>query len=81
MRIESDILVAVLLSLMKDGITALPLHDAVLVQERHAETAKATMQREALRRIGVAIPVDIKEASLAGPPYVSANALIVSLKE
>lgn len=63
MRIESDILVATLLSLMKRGITALPLHDAVLVAERHAMTAKATMEREAKRRIGKAIPADIKMAS------------------
>jgi hypothetical protein len=63
MRIESDILVATLLSLMKRSIVALPLHDAVLVKERHAEIAKITMQREAKRRIGTAIPADIKMAS------------------
>lgn len=60
MRIESDILVASLLSLMKRGITALPLHDAVLVPERHAEVAKATLQRESKRRIGTAIPAEIE---------------------
>jgi hypothetical protein len=60
MRIESDILVATLLSLMKRGITALPIHDAVLVPERHALTAKATLQRESKRRIGTAIPAEIK---------------------
>lgn len=60
MRIESDILVATLLSLMKRGITALPVHDAVLVPERHAATAKATMQRESKRRIGTVIPAEIK---------------------
>jgi hypothetical protein len=60
MRIESDILVATLLSLMKRGVTALPLHDAVLVAERHALAAKATLQRESKRRIGTAIPAEIK---------------------
>lgn len=62
MRIESDILVATLLSLMKRGITALPLHDAVLVPERHAIAAKETLQRESKRRIGTVIPAEIKTA-------------------
>ncbi|WP_137045867.1 hypothetical protein [Pseudolabrys sp. FHR47] len=62
MRIESDILVAVLLDLIKRGITALPLHDAVLVQERNAKTAKRTMEREAKRRIGTVIPAQITMA-------------------
>jgi hypothetical protein len=60
MRIESDILVAALLSLMKRGITALPIHDAVLVPKRHATIAKETLQRESKRRIGTAIPAEIK---------------------
>lgn len=60
MRIESDILVATLLSLNKRGITALPIHDAVLVPERHALTAKDTLQRESKRRVGTAIPAEIK---------------------
>src|SRR5665213_280790 len=59
MRIESDILVATLLSLMKRGITALPNHDAVLVARHHALTAKATLQLESKRRIGTAIPAEI----------------------
>lgn len=62
MRIESDILVATLLSLMKRGITALPLHDAVLVPERHAIAAKETLQRESKRRVGTVIPAEIKTA-------------------
>lgn len=60
MRIESDILVATLLSLNKRGITALPLHDAVLVAEPFAKIARATLQRESKRRIGTAIPAEIK---------------------
>lgn len=59
MRIESDILVATLLSLIKQGITALPLHDAVLVQERHAAVAKAALEQESKRRIGTDIPAEI----------------------
>lgn len=63
MRIESDILVASLLSLMKRGIVALPIHDAVLVQERFAETAKATLERESKTLVGTAIPAEIKKLS------------------
>jgi hypothetical protein len=46
MKAESDILIAVVSHLFKQGITALPLHDAVLVACSHAETAKQTMQDE-----------------------------------
>jgi hypothetical protein len=38
MRIEADILVAAVLSLMKRGITALPLHDAVLVPDPYVSS-------------------------------------------
>jgi hypothetical protein len=40
MRIESDMLIAVIMHLFKSGITALPLHDAVLVAESRAQPAK-----------------------------------------
>lgn len=43
--IESEIMVGVLLDLMHQGITALPIHDALLVQERHSGLAKETMLR------------------------------------
>jgi hypothetical protein len=33
--------------------------DAVLAPERYAETAKATMRRQAKRRIGTAVPAEI----------------------
>ncbi|EKS34244.1 hypothetical protein [Afipia broomeae] len=52
MRIESDMLIAVVSSLFKRGITALPLHDAVLVAHSHAETAKQLMQDEFTLRTG-----------------------------
>ena len=61
--LESDILVVTVLSLMKRGITTLPLHDAVLVAGPHAEVAKVTVEREAERRIGTAIPAEIKLAT------------------
>jgi hypothetical protein len=52
MKIESDILIAVVTHLFKNGITALPLHDAVLVGRYQAETAKAAMEHELALRTG-----------------------------
>jgi hypothetical protein len=46
MRIESDILIAVITHLFNKGIAALPLHDAVLVGRSHAEAAKEVMEDE-----------------------------------
>ncbi len=52
MRHESDLLVSVVTALFKDGITALPLHDSVLVAKSHARMAKAFMEREFTHRTG-----------------------------
>jgi hypothetical protein len=53
MRIESDILITVITHLFKSGVTALPLHDAVLVAKSHARTAKEVMQAEFQLRTGI----------------------------
>lgn len=60
-RIESDILVAVLLKLNALGITALPIHDAVLVARSHGKTAQRVMEAEARRVTGASIPAKIGE--------------------
>lgn len=52
MRHESDMLISIMAHLFKNGITALPLHDAVLVARSHAETAKQLMQDEFTLRTG-----------------------------
>jgi hypothetical protein len=44
MRIESDMLIAAVTALFKQGITALPLHDSVLVAGSHGEVAKKVME-------------------------------------
>jgi len=54
MRHESDMLVAVVTALFKNGVTALPLHDSVLVARSHAETAKRFMEQEFKHRTGAA---------------------------
>ena len=46
MRFESDIIIEVTRLLSKQGVTALPLHDAVLVAESHAVAAQTVMQDE-----------------------------------
>ena len=45
MRKESDILIDVLLALKKQQITALPIHDAVLVRHDNAQQAREVMVR------------------------------------
>jgi hypothetical protein len=53
MRIESDMLIRVITHLFEEGITALPLHDAVLVTQSHAQSAKEAMQAEVQLRTGI----------------------------
>ena len=43
-RKESDILADVLLTLKAQGITALPIHDAVVVRDDKSDKAKAVMK-------------------------------------
>jgi hypothetical protein len=52
MRHESDLLVSVVTALFKNGITALPLHDSVLVARSHADTAKDFMEQEFMHATG-----------------------------
>ncbi|RWQ28878.1 MAG: hypothetical protein E5Y88_27235 [Mesorhizobium sp.] len=57
---ESCILVAVLLRLTRMGIAALPMHDGVMVQTQHRETARELMKAVAATQFGLHIPVFIK---------------------
>ncbi|HWM47690.1 MAG TPA: hypothetical protein VNR11_12350 [Xanthobacteraceae bacterium] len=60
MRQESDLITVVVLALLKRGIIALPIHDAVLVAERHAAEARAVMENEAKRATGADIPASVE---------------------
>ncbi|WP_294118355.1 hypothetical protein [Shimia sp.] len=53
MRLESDILVDVLLSLKAKGITALPIHDAILVNANYEAKAQEVMKEEFRRKVGL----------------------------
>jgi hypothetical protein len=50
---ESKILIAVLTRLMDQGITALPIHDAVIVSEDKAEHVKTVMLQVFKELIGI----------------------------
>lgn len=50
MRHESDMLIDIVTLLFRQGITALPLHDSVLVARSQAYAAKAIMEQEFERR-------------------------------
>lgn len=60
MRTESDILVRVILDLNACGITALGLHDAVIVAQPHAETARSVMLSVYSEVTGQTIPVSLE---------------------
>lgn len=57
---ESNILVAVLLRLIGQGVVALPIHDCVLVAESSKAAAMVAMREESKRLVGVALPVEEK---------------------
>jgi hypothetical protein len=44
MHVESEVMVKVLTSLVSDSVTALPLHDGILVRRSHAINGRATME-------------------------------------
>ncbi|AGI65868.1 hypothetical protein OAN307_c00950 [Octadecabacter antarcticus 307] len=52
-RKESDILVDVLLTLKTQRITALPIHDAVVVRDDQSEKAKAVMLKVFKEHTGI----------------------------
>lgn len=60
MRLESDILVGVLLALKDRNITALPIHDAVLVNGNHEAEAKDVMIRVFQEKLGLTPEVSVE---------------------
>ena len=59
MRLESDVLVMVLLRLIGEGVVALPIHDAILVREDQQETATVAMKEVFRDRFGAVPEVNV----------------------
>ena len=51
--VESDILVEALISLKELDITALPVHDSLIVQENHLDKAKKILSDTFLKKLGM----------------------------
>lgn len=64
--IESNILVDVLLELKELGVTALPIHDAILVPKSKVVTARSTMLETFRRHTGIEGVVSIEEGEALG---------------
>lgn len=58
---ESRILVEALLSLIKQGVVALPVHDGLMVAAPHEGLARSTMARASRKIVGSALPVVRKD--------------------
>lgn len=71
MKIESDLLVAILLRLKEMGVVALPIHDCVLVRQKNESTAKSVMEATFREILGVEGRVEIKRSATVGYTSVS----------
>jgi hypothetical protein len=60
-KTESDIIVAVVLRLHSEGVTALPIHDGLLVPRSKADEAKLVMEEVFRSVTGFAVPVKIED--------------------
>ena len=57
MHLESEILVRVLTNLSSEGVTALPLHDGILVPKSRASTGKEAMEAVSQDMTSYVLPV------------------------
>jgi hypothetical protein len=57
MHTESEIMVRVLTALVSEGVTALPLHDGILVRKSHARTGKVAMEAVSRDMTSYVLPV------------------------
>ena len=60
MRVESDILVAILLRLIYLGIVALPMHDGLMVRHDLREEVEGVMREVSKLKTGFELPVKIE---------------------
>jgi hypothetical protein len=57
MHTESEIMARVLTTLLSEGVTALPLHDGMLVRRSHASNGKAAMEEVSREMTSYVLPV------------------------
>jgi hypothetical protein len=57
MHTESEIMVCVLTALLSEGVTALPLHDGLLVRRSHATKGKAATEEVSMEMTSYLLPV------------------------
>ena len=57
MHTESEIMVRLLTTLWSEGVTALPLHDAILVRRSHATKGKEAMETASREMTSYVLPV------------------------
>lgn len=57
MHTESEIMARVLTTLLSEGVTALPLHDGLLVRRSHASKGKAAMEEVSSEMTSYVLPV------------------------
>jgi hypothetical protein len=57
MHTESEIMARVLTTLLSEGVTALPLHDGLLVRRSHASRGKVAMEEVSREMTSYVLPV------------------------
>lgn len=77
MRAESDVLIALLHALNGEGITALPIHDAVIVAARHRDRT-AQLMRDVFRKV-TGGEVDVREELNTGTTPAASPASLPSV--
>lgn len=75
---ESEITVAILTRLMKMGIVALPIHDAVIVEECNQESVREVMLSTFKEFTGVSGRVDVEGDASSGKMYLPSPSLGIS---
>jgi len=61
-RVESDLMVQVLLRLRREELGALPIHDALVTGASNARRVAEVMEGEALRALGCSLPVRVQSS-------------------
>jgi hypothetical protein len=61
MFLESEVILATMLKLMKRGVPSLPVHDSLIVRREDAESSKMCLEAEYESKIGIRPYVRVKD--------------------